>query len=119
MYVKHFPTRIKGIKANLYVCETVNDLIKDICTPGKDRVEVMCEMLTSQHWYLDQYIDIPRGIEGDHLIREITTALNYFIMSLFNTYEEYFELIIEGYNTNKRIEFQPGSEGIWIEVPLP
>jgi len=113
---KFIPTGLSGKGMNLYVKEMLDDLIRDVCEGSISQDDAIMAISLSDHMHLPQYIDIPRGIEGDHFIREVIADLERFIWVLTNHFEDYFELAKERYSNNERLSIEPVEAGVWITL---
>lgn len=114
-YMKHLPTDIYGIKANEYIKDLLSDFIKDVCEGSVSHEEAMREIQMCEHMALSQYVDIPYGIEGDHLIRELVARINYFFKRLENDFEDILENSMERYDNNQSLTITAALGGIWVD----
>ncbi len=101
---------------NLYITELLNDLIKDISEKSIEEEEALDALLSTDHMFLSQYVDIPRGIEGDHCIREIVEQLEIFFREFTNGDTFYYEELKRRYDNNQETNITPTEEGIWITI---
>ena len=117
MYIKHFRTTINNKQINKYIAFCMEEFIRECCKENNTLADGLLYISMTSHDHLDYYINIPRGIEGDHLIRAVDDAVKCFISRFPNRHEEYLSIIIDAYKTNHRIEIKSSEHGIWIDIP--
>lgn len=118
MYMKYFNTRISNRRINQYIAQCLKDFLAESTKEGNDIIDGLLKVTQSEHWELDLYIDIPRGVEGDHLVRDVTNKIEKFMYEFLRYHEQYVELLIEAYNKYHRIDTYANRDGIWVEIPL-
>lgn len=101
---------------NIYIGEMLETLIKDVCCDSVGEEEALNNLLATDHMMLDQYVDIPRGIEGDHFIREVVELIETFFMDFTKGDTFYYDELKLRYNENHRMNITPVKGGLWITI---
>lgn len=113
---KFILTNLDAKGFNVYIGEMLETLIKDVCCDSIGEEEALNNLLSTDHMMLDQYVDIPRGIEGDHFIREVVEQIETFFMEFTKSEMFYYEELKRRYDENHRLNIAPVKGGLWITI---
>lgn len=101
---------------NIYIGEMLEELIKDVCNDSVEEEDALNKIFSTDHMMLEQYVDIPRGIEGDHFIREVVERIEAFFVEFTNGNTFYYEELKLRYNDYKKLNITPVKGGLWITI---
>lgn len=115
-YTQFFGSNVENKGINQYLADSIEHLVEMVAMDEDENpITALLVINDAGHCYIDNYIDIPTGEEGDQLFLVMEAKLASALVRFVNAHLDLINILIERVREEKPYTVKGITSGVWID----